>query len=202
MNMHLSRAIIPKKVAARRRVSDRYRWHQVAWEFFPGTDERNFIFRVDVFAEHFQLLLLSEMQAKAPEWVERVQTKEVASSFLQKDAYQFDFWADVALSDAPKEGEKRGRVRSVNSDEDALAWLQRKGGAHGFQITGAAVVQRRMERFWRKGAAGQVCAVHFQGTLQVKDHTLFTEAFQKGIGRGRSLGFGMLTLIPILNPTN
>lgn len=95
---------------------------------------------------------------------------------------------------------------------DQEAWLARKGELHGFAIprllqTGTAeagevrfdvrVSQEQMLRGRQHTGNGiRVYAVLYDGLLTVTDPEKFRMALQSGIGHGKSLGLGLLSVAP------
>jgi CRISPR system Cascade subunit CasE len=76
--------------------------------------------------------------------------------------------------------------------------LQRKGERGGFRVLAVrtsnqqditGTIQRDQQKHPLKFAS-----VQFDGTLQVTDPDLLREAVRQGIGSGKGLGFGLLSL--------
>jgi len=53
-------------------------------------------------------------------------------------------------------------------------------------------------KFGKNGHEGTIVGVDFKGVLEVTNRQLFIRAFEKGIGRARSFGFGLLVIQPVL----
>jgi len=98
--------------------------------------------------------------------------------------------------------------------EDQERWIERKGSEqHGFAITPLApfdfadpaetrVDVRVSQEQWLQGrqASGnliQVFSVLYDGTLAITDPGKFREAIAHGIGRGKAMGLGLLSVAPI-----
>ncbi len=111
-----------------------------------------------------------------------------------------------------------GRRVDLRRTADQIAWLERKGAQHGFQLLSVATrpdtlriddrpVQadaRPADRVtgWRSAADGSrqrltFAAVVFEGVLQVTDADRFRSALESGIGPGKAFGFGLLSVAPI-----
>jgi CRISPR system Cascade subunit CasE len=81
-----------------------------------------------------------------------------------------------------------------------VAWLQRKTDDGGFSLLSVNVAA--------EGQAGglihrddethrlNLLAVRFDGVLQVTDPARLVETVRRGIGSGKGLGFGLLSLAP------
>lgn len=91
----------------------------------------------------------------------------------------------------------RKRV-GLGREEEQIEWLKRKGEQGGFQVlsvrtsnrgTVNGYIRRDEERHKLK-----LLAVQFDGLLQVTDPDRLRETVRRGIGSGKALGFGLLSL--------
>lgn len=92
-----------------------------------------------------------------------------------------------------------GKRWGLQGEQAQLDWLSRQGSRLGFAISGADVSQRDRLRSpqGRTGAVITVDSVQFDGQLRVVDAPLLRAALLSGIGPGKALGLGMLSLAPI-----
>lgn len=102
--------------------------------------------------------------------------------------------------DQPKK--KQGRRVGLIREEDQLAWLQRKIEAAGGALVSAHVAGEaslRGKLFLEKDDERRMrfVSVQFDGILQVKDPDLLVNTVGAGIGSGKGLGFGLLSLAPV-----
>lgn len=97
-----------------------------------------------------------------------------------------------------------GRRVGLASGEEQLTWLRRKGEHGGFAVLSVRVVREdapeRIEK-GRKEIGGRqqslsLLSVRFDGVLQVTDTERFLKTLHAGIGPGKGLGFGLLSLAP------
>lgn len=211
MKLHLTEAIVPYDIAARWRkdggFTDSYAWHKRAWDCFPGRPEaeRDFLTRLNDTGRGLQLLILSADIPVRPDWcpADSWRTKEVADTFLGHPRYRFSLLANPTRKlSAPRgeDGRRRGGKRiPISNREDLLAWLERKGGQHGFSVvpTEIRTIPRPRQYFIKAGKAGLHASTEFTGTLSVTDAAAFHEAFTNGIGSAKAFGFGLLCLSPI-----
>jgi CRISPR system Cascade subunit CasE len=93
------------------------------------------------------------------------------------------------------------------------AWLVRKGALHGFAATKVAawdadkpssrqydfgVSQEQMLNGRQHAGNGiRIYSVLYDGILTVTDPTTFVESIRSGIGHGKALGLGMLSLASV-----
>lgn len=82
-------------------------------------------------------------------------------------------------------------------------WLLERVDQHGFIVTdGGAdtpnvLISRREKKSFRRGEGTVTLATaQFDGVLEVTDAGLLRRAMQRGIGRGKGYGCGLLTLVP------
>ena len=94
--------------------------------------------------------------------------------------------------------EKDHKRVGIYSEEKQIEWLKRKGEQGGFRVlsvrtsnqgTVNGYIRRDEERHKLK-----LLAVQFDGLLQVTDPNRLRETVRQGIGSGKSLGFGLLSL--------
>jgi CRISPR system Cascade subunit CasE len=214
-SLHLTRCRVSYELAARWRDSDQqpgfrdsYAWHRRAWDLFPGReeDQRDFLTRLDLKSEGYQLLILSKQAPVRPPWCTdhdgAWETKLITPEFFQHPAYTFSLVANPTRSVREAHtGEKRGRGtrQAVTKREDLVDWMQRKAEAGGFSIDEATLrtSARPRDQFVKQGKPGLHHAVEFTGTLRITDPATFLNTFQSGIGSAKAFGFGMLCIAPL-----
>lgn len=93
---------------------------------------------------------------------------------------------------------RNGKRLGLMRDGDQHEWLKRQGAQHGFDIEGARI--GRSERMsWRQGRGGRlitVQVVQFDGLLRVAEPGKLAAVVRSGLGHGKALGLGMLSLAP------
>ena len=92
-----------------------------------------------------------------------------------------------------------GKRWGLHDQPEQLAWLHRQGARVGFAVTGADVSQHERMRAaqGRSGMLITVDSVQFDGQLRVLDVVAFRSAVCAGLGPGKAMGLGMLSLAPI-----
>ena len=113
-------------------------------------------------------------------------------------------------------GQRQGRRDPLYKEEDQIAWLERKAEAGGFRLVRVAVlkegntygrqpVKENSEEVAEAAEDAEkglkkrrltLYAVRFEGLLQVTDPAKLWKTVQQGIGPGKGLGFGLLSLAP------
>lgn len=91
-----------------------------------------------------------------------------------------------------REKKRHGLVRY----EEQIGWIERQLRRNGATPKVAEVLDSRSEVFRRRrgGAPVTIVGVTYDGSLRVDDPLLLRGAVVRGIGHGRSFGFGLITL--------
>jgi CRISPR system Cascade subunit CasE len=94
---------------------------------------------------------------------------------------------------------RAGKRLGLMKLDDQLSWLKRKGENHGFGIQGARTSEDGMLVGKQRGTSSpvRIFSVLFDGILSVNDPVIFREALEKGIGHGKAMGLGMLSVVPV-----
>ena len=94
---------------------------------------------------------------------------------------------------------RAGKRYGLHDDDERLAWLQRQGQKHGFALLAAErAANGRLST--AQGARNRLITldtVLFEGVLQPTDAHALRQALVAGIGPGKALGLGMLSLAPL-----
>lgn len=91
---------------------------------------------------------------------------------------------------------RAGKRHGLTRVDEQLGWLQRKGKAAGFDILGAVVTRIERRSFKKRGTDAPIVllAVRFDGWLEVRDPEQMQLAIRQGLGHGKSLGLGLLSI--------
>lgn len=213
MSLHLTKIEIDYETAHKAGLRDAYAWHQWAWQSFPGrpTDDRDFLTRLDDTGAGFRFLIQSATAPQRPTTCpeDAWQTKGIPENFFSHPTYRFSLLANPTRKlAAPRDaaGKRRNAKRiPISKREDLIAWIERKGVQHGFQIDSSSLqtIPRPRQVFVKKSTAdtrrhaGLHTATEFVGILKITDTALFILATRTGIGSAKAFGFGMLCLSPI-----
>jgi CRISPR system Cascade subunit CasE len=195
-------------------IKDCYDWHQFVWQLFPdqSRNDRPFLFRLDKAEDTTRATLLSTVAPTPPKAlpdrpVHRWRSDQLPEDFFSHTHYRFDLRANATRRDASRDAyqgrERRHRRFVLTSIEEQRAWLVRNGESAGFTIfendlTWLEIDPREDFRFSRGGKKGLLIGTRFRGALAVTDPILFRNAILQGIGRGRSFGFGLIMIQPVV----
>ncbi len=213
----------PRCRGARRDLSDPYQMHATLSRVFAMPEQKcpagEFLWRLEpeVGSDNLPRLLVQSRpqpdwsRISLPDWLARVDPSIDLRLRLRLDSLQAGQRFRFRLRANPcvtRNHKRLGLLRLVEQE----AWLVRKGELHGFtlpQLTSAAateaaearidvrVSQKQMLRGRQHSGNGiRVYAVLFDGLLTVIDPEKFRLALETGIGHGKALGLGLLSVAP------
>ncbi|MBW1988644.1 MAG: type I-E CRISPR-associated protein Cas6/Cse3/CasE [Deltaproteobacteria bacterium] len=220
--MYLSQLILehpPRSRALRRDLAFPYQMHKTLSRAFADQGQR-VLFRLDSPRRGAPRVLVQSEQepdwsflGHMPGYASRVTAKPFVPDFSPGQLLRFRLRANptkkVGTSSKAQRlaGKKNnGQRLALLMEEDQRDWLARKAAAGGFVVNPAAVwisredSPRYMVKGWQ-GANGNkrklsLFSVLFEGYLQVRDPGEFVSTLRSGIGPGKGLGFGLLSLAP------
>ncbi|GIK40706.1 MAG: CRISPR-associated endoribonuclease Cse3 [Chloroflexota bacterium] len=213
--MYLSQLILnPRSRQVRSEVSQPYEMHRTLLKAFPDQAEGGpgrVLFRLESQdqATHAGLKVLVQSD-REPDWrclaeksdylVQSPDYKQFEPAFQPGQRLAFRLRANPTKR-APHhdpDSKKRPRI-GLYTEEAQRDWLARKGDEGGFALLGVTVISEgkvggKIHRSEEESHTLNLLAVRFEGLLQVTDPAKFLETVQQGIGSGKGLGFGLLSL--------
>ncbi len=216
--MYLSQLILnPRSRRVQREIAEPYQMHRSIMRAFPDGltegDER-VLFRLDAGRDGVLTLLVQSWTL--PDWSWLAEPK--AQGYLLPVGEPNPAVKAFDLNVAPGQilafrlranptvkhwydndkGEKEPKRIGLYREEEQKAWLERKGQEAGFRLlsarsNGQQDVRGTISRDKTKHPL-KLAAVQFDGLLQVTDPDRLREAVRAGIGSGKGLGFGLLSL--------
>ncbi|GGN01968.1 CRISPR-associated endoribonuclease Cse3 [Thermus composti] len=93
-----------------------------------------------------------------------------------------------------KRARDTGKRVALKTREEKLAWLKRRLEEGGFGLLGAEILQDTFFEVPKAGQRIQVQAVLFEGLLRVEDPEKALKTLRTGLGPGKALGLGLLSL--------
>lgn len=205
--MYLTQLLLnPAHAEARRDLGDAYQMHRtLSRAFATSADEpvTRFLWRLErervpgagsavllqsAVPGNWQLLGDTAGYLAAPVHEKTVPLDRLVSTGAH---YRFRLRANPAVK-------RNGKRWGLHDEQQQLDWLNRQGARLGFAVTGADVSQRERLRSpqSRTGTLITVDSVQFDGQLRVVDAPMLRAALLAGIGPGKGLGLGMLSLAP------
>ncbi|AAM73192.1 MAG TPA: type I-E CRISPR-associated protein Cas6/Cse3/CasE [Chlorobaculum sp.] len=192
------------------RITDSYSLHRVIYSLFEDVrseaEKRSSVPSGFLFADKGgdakgrKILILSDRPPLQPAHGELV-SRPVPEEFLQHRFYKFE----VTLNPTRKEN-KSGKRVPIKTREEVAAWFGGKSQTSwGFSVDPARLDVRMLPvmQFSKQGDRTVTHgAARVSGMLRVENRDLFIESFNKGIGRGRAFGFGLLQIEPLKDNSN
>lgn len=215
--MYLSKLVLnPRHPLARRDLSNPYELHSTLSRVFEATPDERVLWRVERGRPNSAPIVLVQSHQQ-PAW-ERVQQREGYEGYLleaQTKPYtlpdrlvagqvlRFRLEANPTVTRA---GKRHGLMR----EEQQVAWLERQGAQHGFSLLyyetddgrrvpscRVTAAERRVFRKRQTDTSIVLWAVTYDGYLRVTDPAALRNAIAKGIGHGKGLGLGLLSIAPV-----
>jgi CRISPR system Cascade subunit CasE len=213
--MYLSRLILnPRSRRVQREVAAPYQMHRSLMRAFPDDlaagDER-VLFRLEAHP-HTGTLNLLVQSLTLPDWSWLAEpgargyllpvdepnpaVKSFDLNLAPAQVLAFRLRANPTVK--RRFNEKDHKRVGLYREEEQIEWLKRKGEQGGFRVLSARTGGRDTVNgtIHRDEATHKLhlLAVQFDGLLQVTDPDRLREAVQRGIGSGKGLGFGLLSL--------
>jgi CRISPR system Cascade subunit CasE len=213
--MYLSRLILnPRHRRVQREVADAYQMHRSLMQAFPDDlkkEDERVLFRLETDGRSGGLVLLVQSWT-LPDWSWLAEpgsrgyllpvdepnpgVKAFDVELATGQVLAFRLRANPTVMRRFESGDHK-RV-GLHGEEEQRAWLERKGDHGGFRVD--AVRTSHQEEVHARIARGgdthrvKMLAVQFDGLLQVADADRMAHALSHGIGSGKGLGFGLLSL--------
>lgn len=199
--MYLSQLKIdPRGSDARRDIADAYEMHRTLSRAFVEDDvskPSRFGWRVEFSGMGNAMVLInSEIE---PDWTylknspgylaqdPQVRQWNPSQKISEEQILRFKIVANPVVK---REGKRLG----LFSEEDQIAWLDRKAKAHGFSIASVLVTDSGMSKMKKGDRPISLFKVQFEGVLKVVDKNLFIDTIASGIGHGKAFGCGLLSI--------
>ncbi len=216
--MYLSRLLLdPRSRQVQRETADPYQLHRTLMQAFPETlpQAERVLHRLDIDPRTGQMMLLVQSQTK-PDWawlgekvyllppdpfseLDNPAVKRVNLSFQPNQRLRFRLRANPTkrvLHDDLERKLKKGQRIGLLKEADQIDWLKRKGKkGGGFAVLGATIINEGFSGGQTKEKQRlKHLSVRFEGVLQVTNPAQFLETIHRGIGSGKGLGFGLLSV--------
>jgi len=205
--MFLSKLIVnSRSVNTRQLLASPYLLHKAICRAFPDAGEGGtgrVLFRLDEepYSENIYLLVQSE---KEPCWekaallnkrlVGSPQYKKVELHVKEGQTLYFRLRANPTIK---REGKRLG----ILHEDSQIAWLRRKAKDSGFSVNSCTVIPEGIVKDKKAELSANsfnisFISVRFEGVLKVDDASIFTNTVSQGIGSGKAMGFGLLSIAP------
>jgi CRISPR system Cascade subunit CasE len=204
-----------------------YREHTLIWNLFPEEKEadRDFLYRRLETGTLPRFYILSQRKPVEQYDIWRVETKTYEPVIKKGGRYSFNLRANPVVTKKPGGDESKRRKRvdvfiealkeysekagkeadektsSEIMTESGVTWLVEQSGKHGFHINPGEVIIEKYK--WMEGSKDkdgnkiQLGVMDFSGILTVKEPDVFKSTLEKGIGRAKAFGCGLLLIKPV-----
>lgn len=125
----------------------------------------------------------------------RVYSKPIPEGFLGHARYRFKVMINPTRRDS-----STGKLVPVKGRVEIAQWFSERATKWGFQLSQDHLQVDAIDVLqFRDKAQRQItmARAHIQGILEVTDRQSFCNSFQRGIGRGRAFGCGLLQIVPL-----
>lgn len=215
--MYLSRLILnPFNHQVQRDIADPHRMHKSIMRAFPDQlpERERVLFRLETHPRTGALsLLVQSLTQPNWSWLPLPQESKYLVDFDEPNPKVLNFNPHFKMGQILHfrlqanptikrkfEGEQKSKRVGLYREEDQIKWLGRKAEQGGFRLSSVQISnQNRIHgRLKRDDVIYklQFFAVRFDGLLQVTDPDRFLATMQKGVGSGKGLGFGLLSVAP------
>lgn len=195
-----------------------YGAHQLLWKMFSEDDERNFLYREEQVGSGYpEFFLLSRNKPSLLPMVFDIQSKafnpvlsvgqrlgfklRVNPTVAKKDDQRKRQRHDVLMNakrQLKEEGIKDSRRVKHAMEQAALAWFadEKRLDQWGIQLDALPNIESYTQHRSSKqsGKPIQFSSVDFQGVITVKDVQKFLAQYQKGFGRSKAFGCGLMLI--------
>lgn len=213
----------PRCKEARRDLSDPYQLHSTLCRAFSAPDKKcregEFLWRLEPETDPAGYPRILVQSKSMPDWSgvgvqgwlatadSAIDLKDrlKLDSLKVGQRFRFRLRANPCVT---RDGKRLGLLRT----DEQEAWLERKGKQHGFSLPALAafdlsesvpnridvrISQEQMLRGKRRDDVEiRVFSVLYDGILMVSDPDKFRSALQDGIGHGKAMGLGLLSVAP------
>jgi len=204
--MYITRLVLnPESKSARLMVERPYEMHRtLVTRLFDGHQD-GVLFRTESLLGQPPTVLVQSQQTPDLLWlsdpqrggyvIREYQTKPLSlDGVCTGDRFRFRLRAN------PVKKDDEGRRRALETWDEWTVWIHHKGERHGFRCLDVAVSFRQVQRvlLLRKGrhsTSFMLNVVQYEGVLQADDGEKLIQAVVSGVGRGKFLGCGLLSLM-------
>jgi len=213
----------PRCREVRRDLASPYEMHSTLCRAFSDREEKChpgiFLWRLELSQNGFENPQVLIQSAVDPDWSKIGVDKWLA---VQPDS-PLDLKDRLSLGKLSKGQRFRFRLRAnpcisrsgkrigIRETNDQEKWIVRKGLSHGFELPNCSsfmmdessrpdviISQESMLRgHQRSGHQISIYSVQFDGVLVVTEVGKFISALEKGIGHGKTMGLGLISVVPV-----
>jgi CRISPR system Cascade subunit CasE len=197
-----------------------YSAHQLIWRLFSDNQSRDFLFREEMSsAGEVEYYVLSAIEPDNSDQLFRIQSKAFTPNLRNDQRLAFKLRVNPTISiveggkqrrhDVLMHAKRQARENDVNDsqaiqlamEQAAQAWIcnEKRLDTWGIQLDVAPSVERYTQHKSKKRSGDNISfsSVDFDGILTIKNVDKFLSQYQKGFGRAKSMGCGLMLIRPI-----
>ncbi|MBI9051880.1 MAG: type I-E CRISPR-associated protein Cas6/Cse3/CasE [Anaerolineaceae bacterium] len=212
--MILSKLLLsPNSRLVRKELGNQYELHRSLMSAFPNQINREaaaLLYRLESSRDPLRMGIPILVQSiTEPDW----RSLESRTDYLfcspvlkkvvpQPQGMQGTFRFTLRANPTQRNSQSR-KLIPIQQDVQLVEWINSKASQNGFSIVDESLLIRKAPPLLiHKPENGkmlriQIQVTDFSGLLQITDSQMFLQAWQTGIGRGKSFGCGMLSLARI-----
>jgi CRISPR system Cascade subunit CasE len=141
-----------------------------------------------------KILMLSNRQPCQPN-TGQLESKIISDKFMQHDKYGFEI-----IINPTKRDKETGKIVPIRGEHEIQRWfIEKSRQSWGFTVqpSGLQIQNIGVKIFQKESHKVTYGSATLKGELLVTDRAQFIKSFQKGIGRGRAFGFGLMQIVPL-----
>ncbi|MBV7315802.1 type I-E CRISPR-associated protein Cas6/Cse3/CasE [Shewanella sp. NIFS-20-20] len=193
-----------------------YASHQLLWQLFPNQKEREFLYREeqDDFGQPQFFVLSKKQPTSTPLFA--IESKAFTPQLMASSRLAFKLRVNPTICITPQEGKsqrhdvlmhakRQNQHHAKNAeqlksimDQAAIHWLadEKRLAQWGVALDSLPHIMayNRHHSNKRSGLKIQFSSVDFEGLLTVKDPEVFMQQYQKGFGRAKAMGCGLMLI--------
>lgn len=202
-----------------------YASHQLLWKLFTEEDKRNFLFREEISengSPEFFILSKNKPSVSVGNLSEifNIRTKEFNPQLIKGQRLAYKLRVNPTVCKKNEDGKNKRHDVLMNAkfharqlpgsnkqkikvamDNAAHQWISasRRLEQWGIQLDSLPEIECYTQHHSHKKTGNSVrfSSVDFQGVMTIKDPSLFIDQYQKGFGRAKSMGCGLMMIRPI-----
>lgn len=176
---------------------DIYTAHKLVYTLFPEEEAgRDFLFKYKETDYGKRIVILSQREpdiSLLPKENCSIKFRHIPDSYFDAEYYRFEVQINPVKRDM-----KTGKIIPVKGRNELVSWFCTKAVKYGFEVMPDTLsVDNTDTIIFKKGDSKITLGkAVFSGVLKVKDKEIFMQSFKKGLGKGKSFGFGLLEIVP------
>lgn len=170
--------------------------HKAVTESVSETQREKAVWRLDKDRDDYKLLIVSEKCPKLEKlqkylgYIPDFQSKNYNAVIRDETRFRFRLSANPT-----KRNFATRKKEGISNVEKQVEWLKNKGAQNGFEVLNILPPVSSYVTYKKGTTKINLLRVDYDGILAVRDSEKFKTALYSGIGRQKSFGMGLLTIM-------